>query len=230
MHPETATRPILIITADDYGYAPGYNRGILEAAEAGAIDAVGAMVGGRACETVPVLETGTEIGLHLELPGDPAEAQVARFEEIFGGAPAFLNGHHHCHAQPPHAIEVAELAAARGLPVRSVSPAHRALLRSRGCATPDRLIGRLDTSEPALPPLLAGDGALPRGVTEWMVHPGYADPASGSAYDAEREHDLRLVLRLSGTLGRRARRATHSALGANAGAVLHRTGGRRRER
>ena len=230
MHPEAVAQPTLIITADDYGYAPGYNRGILEAAGAGAVDAVGAMVGRRACEAAPLLATGTEIGLHLELPGDPVQAQVARFEEIFGRAPAFLDGHRHCHAQPPYATGVAELAAAARLPVRSVSRDHRELLRSRGCATPDRLIGRFAATEPPLPTLLAGDGALPPGVTEWMVHPGYADATSGSAYDAEREQDLELVLSLSGTLGGRAGRATHSALGAGAGAVLHRAGGRRRGR
>ncbi len=81
--------------------------------------------------------------------------------------------------------------------------AHRALLRSRGCATADRLVGRTDPTAEGLPPLLAGDRALPPGFTEWMVHPGYADPGTGSRYDAEREQDLALVLRPAGQLRRR---------------------------
>ena len=34
----------LIISADDYGYSPAYDEGILEAAEAEAIDAVSVLV------------------------------------------------------------------------------------------------------------------------------------------------------------------------------------------
>jgi predicted glycoside hydrolase/deacetylase ChbG (UPF0249 family) len=202
----------LIVTADDYGYAAGYNRGILVAVEAGAVDCVGAMVCRPACDPAPLLVAGTEVGLHLELDRDGLQAQLERFERGFGRPPAYMDGHHHCHAREDVAERVAELAAARGIPVRSVSASHRALLRAHGCATPDRLVGRLDPAEPALPPLLAGDGPLPPGVTEWMVHPGYSDPSSGSSYDRAREQDLELVLRLSDSLSRRARRAGPSAL------------------
>lgn len=202
----------LIVTADDYGYAPAYNRGILVAVEAGAVDCVGAMVGRPACDPAPLLATGIEIGLHLELPEGRPGDEVGRFERTFGRQPAYLDGHHHCHAREPVAERVAELAAERGIPVRSVSAAHRELLRSRGCATPDRLIGRMDADQPALPALLDGGERLPPGVTEWMVHPGYSDPESGSSYDLAREQDLELVLRLSDALRRRARRAGPSAL------------------
>jgi hypothetical protein len=212
MPAEPATEATLIITADDFGYAVGYNRGMLAAVEAGAVDAVGAMVGRPECDPAPLLASGTEIGLHLELPGEAPLGQVERFERAFGRPPAFLDGHHHCHAREGIAEQVAELAAELGVPVRSVSAAHRELLRALGCATPDRLVGRTEPAQAALPSLLAGDRPLPRGVTEWMVHPGYADPAAGSAYDGAREQDLELVLRLADPLRARARRATHSAL------------------
>jgi len=210
-------RSVLIVTADDYGYAAAYNRGILDAVRARAVDAVSAMVGRESCRPEPLVETGVEIGLHLELTATaPAELhdQMERFGRLFGRPPAFLDGHRHCHARNGVASDVAALAAAWGIPVRSVSAPHRRLLHDAGVATPDRLIGRLDPSEPALPPSLAHGPTLPAGVTEWMVHPGYADPESGSSYDKAREEDLNLLLRVMPDLWRGVRRASHeSALG-----------------
>lgn len=204
----TRAQPVLIITADDYGYASGYNRGLVEAARAGAVDAVSAMVERGWCDPARLVETGVEVGLHLELPGD-LERQLRRFEELFGAPPPYLDGHHHCHAAPPDAERVARVAAEGGMVVRSVDRAHRELLRGLGVATPDRLVGRLEPGERALPELLAEGAELPPGVTEWMVHPGHADPGSGSAYDCAREQDLELLLRVSPVLARRAQRCTH---------------------
>jgi predicted glycoside hydrolase/deacetylase ChbG (UPF0249 family) len=231
MGPEASTEALLIVTADDYGYRAPYDDGIVEAARAGAVDAVSAMVGRQRCEPGPLLEAGVEIGLHLELPGVGAGEggaraggrererarrelllQLERFEEVFGRPPAHLDGHHHCHAAPGLASMVARVATERGLPVRSVRPSHRRLLRCLGIATPDRLVGRLDASEPALPALLERAERLPAGVTEWMVHPGHRDPESGSSYDEAREEDLKLILSLSERLG--PLRTTHAgALG-----------------
>ena len=200
--------PGLIVTADDYGYAPGYDAGILEAARAGAVDAVSVMVL-RGPDAEPLLATGVEIGLHLEIDApdgeevDPVRAfddQLARFVALFGAAPAYLDGHRHCHATGPHAGEIAGRAAAAGLPVRSVDPAHRQILRAAGVRTPERLIGRFREADDPMPveigALLAGE-ELPPGVTEWFVHPGHPDPASGSSYDAGRGVDLELLLRLA---------------------------------
>lgn len=198
-------KTVLIITADDYGYGPGVNRGVLEAASAGAIDSVSAMVTRTACDPGPLLATGVEIGLHFELeipPGratdadraaglDALNAQMTCFENLFGTAPAYLDGHHHAHAALGLAATIGRAARARGLSVRSVEPRHRRLLRCMGVPTPDLLIGRTEESDPPRPAEL---DSLPAGTTEWMVHPGYRDPASGSAFDAGREDDLRLLL------------------------------------
>lgn len=189
----------LIIVADDFGYVPSYDQGITEAARAGAIDAASAMVL-REPDPAPLLETGVEVGLHLELDRAPLLGQLEAFEAIFEIPPAYLDGHHHCHAQAgSRALEVARLGARLGLPVRSVSPRHRRLLRCLGAPTADLLIGRLSEDEPALPGelerWLAGGEAL-AGVTEWMVHPGRPDPGSGSDYDRGRGDDLALLLEL----------------------------------
>jgi predicted glycoside hydrolase/deacetylase ChbG (UPF0249 family) len=172
-----------------------------------------------------------EVGLHLvleEMPDGaevgPAErrealaalrAQLARFEEVFGRPPAYLDGHHHCHARRGFAPDVARIAAAANLPVRSVSERHRRLLHGVGVATPDRLVGRTEEAEPPLPEeierVLEGEDP-PEGVTEWMVHPGHRDPHAASSFDAAREQDLELVVDLAEQLGRSFRRGTHAAL------------------
>jgi predicted glycoside hydrolase/deacetylase ChbG (UPF0249 family) len=193
--------PILLIAADDYGYAPRYDEGILEAAAAGAIDLAGAMVL-RDPDPQPLLETGVEIGLHLELDiaAGPAEARAALGEQLrlfaglFGQPPAYLDGHKHCHAAPA----TSSVVATAGLPVRSIDPAHRRMLRNRGVATPDLLVGRLSESEPALPAKIASllGGAEEPGVIEWMTHPGRQ--GGPSSFDAGREDDLELLLGFGG--------------------------------
>jgi predicted glycoside hydrolase/deacetylase ChbG (UPF0249 family) len=188
---------MLVVIADDYGYAPAYDAGIVEAARAETIDGVSVMAM-RGPDPGPLLAAGIPCGLHLEADPSPAEQAVA-FERLVGRAPAHLDGHRHVHRSEELAEPVAALALRLGVPVRSVDDAHRAFLRERGVPTPDRLLGRLEESEPALPPEIAawlGGAAQPPGVSEWLVHPGHPDPATGSAYDAGRAEDLALLLEL----------------------------------
>jgi predicted glycoside hydrolase/deacetylase ChbG (UPF0249 family) len=211
----------LIITADDYGYSPRYDEGILVAAQAGAVDSVSAMVLREGHAAEPLLESRVEVGLHLELSGLAGEvesslhAQLERFGLVYGQPPAHLDGHRHCHAAGEAAAVVARIAAARELPVRSIDAGHRRLLRACGVATPDRLVGRFGEDDSFLPAearVLLEGGELPEGVTEWMVHPGYRDPKLGSSYDAGREEDLRLLLELADEPRMRAVRQTHRSV------------------
>jgi YdjC-like protein len=167
----------------------------------GAIDSVSAMVEREHCDPEPLLETGVEIGLHIEFEGRwgprsaaPARTalrvQLERFGDLFGRWPSFLNGHHHCHARPELATPVFQTAQQIGAPVRSVNPDHRQWLRERGIDTPDLLIGRTRSNERAEPRELR---SLADGVTEWVTHPGYPDSESGSSYDIARQEDLRLL-------------------------------------
>lgn len=207
-------RPVLVITADDFGYARCYDAGIAEAVRAQAVDAVGVMVG-RDPDPHRVGDADIDLGLHLELDhrvgvrsGRAAalgalEQQLGRFRALFGREPDYLDGHKHCHAAAGLATTLGRLAAARGLAVRSVNPAHRRTLRGIGARTPDLLVGRLSEGEPPLPAeveeMLAGrrrrrgrgGGA---GVCEWMTHPGH--PGGPSSYDAGRGEDLDLLLEL----------------------------------
>ena len=213
-----------MITADDYGYWPSYNEGILAAIEAGAVDAVSVMTEREHCEPEPLLEAGVEVGLHIEFEGRhgarsgaPAKTslrvQLDRFTDLFGRWPAFLDGHHHCHARPEMASPVLELAQLIRIPVRSINRDHRQWLSERRIDTPDLLIGRMQSSEPAEPSELR---ELPPGVTEWAVHPGYPDSESGSSYDIARREDLDMITRaqvrarFDEPIWRDAIRATHA--------------------
>ena len=214
---------LLIVVADDYGRAPAYDAGILEAARAQAVDAVSVIVTGG-CDSAALLATGAAHGLHLrltdaEMLDQPAAVvalgeQVDRFERLFGAPPAHLDGHRHCHAVPAVAAGIAREAARLGIPLRSVSRSHRKTLRALGVATSDRLVGRFSEREPVVPvtllPLVEGEGEAPPGVTEWMVHPGHSDPSVGSRYDAGREEDLRALLELARRSDIAARRTTHA--------------------
>lgn len=191
---------MLLINADDYGHSPSYDAGIVEAARAGAIDGVSAMVTRGTPDLRALAGSGIAIGLHLELDRASLAEQVEMFEAAFGREPDYLDGHHHCHARGKPAVEVANLARERGWPVRSVDVRHRRLLRCKGVATADRLVGRMHESEPVLPPeidaVVRGAGTWD-GVTEWMVHPGRAAGDGRSSYDAGREEDLRALLDLA---------------------------------
>lgn len=200
--------PRLIVTADDYGYSRRYDEGILRAARAGAIDAASAMVLRGAGDPAQLIETGVEVGLHLELATEldaedataELRGQMATFERNFGGPPDYIDGHHHCHAREAVATAVAELALELDVRVRSASPEHRDSLRALGVTTPDRLIGRYEEAGEPIPPevtAVEAGGEPPDGLTEWMTHPGLADPGAGSAFDAGREDDLGVLLGLA---------------------------------
>jgi predicted glycoside hydrolase/deacetylase ChbG (UPF0249 family) len=196
---------VLIIAADDYGYRPSYNRGILEGVRRGVVDSVGALVEREHCDPEPLLDAGVEVGLQIEFEGrwgrrsrnaaaHSLEIQMDRFSRLFRRWPSYLHGHNNCHARAELIEPVATVAKQLDIPVRSVSERHRQLLGERGIATNDHLIGRLSADEPHPDAALAH---LDPGVTVWFLHPGYPDPEGGSDDDAGREDDLDLLLRLS---------------------------------
>ena len=216
---------LLIVVADDYGRAPAYDAGILEAARAHAVDAVSVIVTGDV-DPVPLAGAGVACGLHLTLTDAEAATQPAavaalqeqleRFERLFGRPAAHLDGHRHCHAVPSVATGIAREAARLGMPLRSVSTSHRKTLRALAVATADRLVGRFSEREPVVPvalrPLVEGRGEAPPGITEWMVHPGHSDPAVSSRYDLGREEDLRVLLELGRRPDIAALRRTHAGV------------------
>ena len=190
----------LVVNADDLGYDPGIDRGILEAHARGIVRSATAMVDTRfAAAALRGAPRSLGIGLHLVLgeglagPAVAAEIlrQLDRFEALRGAAPTHLDGHKHAHARPGVLDLVAAVAADRGLPVRALDAATRARLRARGVATTDAFLGdatlRPAWTEAAL--LRAIDG-LAEGVTELMAHPGYRPEEVATSFGVEREEEL----------------------------------------
>nr|XP_044988779.1 carbohydrate deacetylase isoform X3 [Jaculus jaculus] len=134
----------LVVTADDFGYCPRRDEGIVEAFLAGTVTSVSLLVNGTAAESAAELARRHSIptGLHANLtegrPVGPArhgsstllspegfflgkmgfrealasgdvalpqvqeelEAQLSRFRDLLGTAPAHVDGHQHVHVLP----------------------------------------------------------------------------------------------------------------------------------
>jgi predicted glycoside hydrolase/deacetylase ChbG (UPF0249 family) len=191
---------LLVVNADDLGYDPEIDRGVLEAHARGIVTSATAMVetpfAGAALRAAPAT---LGVGLHAVLaPGVPraaAEAalrrQLARFEDLRGAPPTHLDSHKHAHAQPDVLAAFAAVAGERGLPVRSMDATVRAALRARGIATPDAFLGDA-ARRPAWTreALLAALEDVGEGVTELMAHPGRAPSHAATSFGAEREVEL----------------------------------------
>jgi predicted glycoside hydrolase/deacetylase ChbG (UPF0249 family) len=190
----------LIVNADDLGYDPEIDRGILEAHRLGLVTSATAMVGTPfAAAAMASAPPSLGIGLHAVLdPGlrqagarDELLRQLDRFQALRGAPPTHLDSHKHAHAHPALLAAVVEVAAARGLPVRAMDPALRQALRSRGIATTDGFLGdasrRPAWTEPALLQALSG---LADGTTELMAHPGYRPSHARTTFGVEREVEL----------------------------------------
>jgi predicted glycoside hydrolase/deacetylase ChbG (UPF0249 family) len=195
---------LLVVNADDLGYDPAIDRGILEAHAAGIITSATAMVGtpfsAAALQAAPAsLGVGLHAVLAPGLSGAAAEAalreQLSRFEDLRGAPPTHLDGHKHAHVAPEVLPAVARVAAERGLPVRAIDAGSRAALRAAGIMTNDAFLGDADL-RPAWTPeaLLAALEAVGEGVTELMAHPGYAPTAVRTSFGVEREVELHTLL------------------------------------
>jgi chitin disaccharide deacetylase len=191
---------LLVVNADDLGYDPEIDRGILEAHARGIVRSATAMVRTPFAEAVlRAAPPSLGVGLHAVL--DPsstraaAEAelrsQLSRFVALRGAPPTHLDSHKHAHARPEVLTAFAAVAAERGLPVRAVGGGMRAALRARGVATSDRFLGDA-ARRPAWTgeELLRALAEIGEGVTELMAHPGYAPSHAATSFGAEREIEL----------------------------------------
>jgi predicted glycoside hydrolase/deacetylase ChbG (UPF0249 family) len=194
---------LLVVNADDLGYDPEIDRGILEAHARGIVTSATAMVetpfAARALAGAP---RSLGIGLHAVL--DPASdragaehalrRQLDRFAALRGAPPTHLDSHKHAHAAPAVLEAFATVAAAAGLPVRALDGAMRAALRARGVLAADRFLGDA-ARRPAWSreSLLAALASLGEGTTELMAHPGYPPAHARTSFGAEREIELRAL-------------------------------------
>jgi predicted glycoside hydrolase/deacetylase ChbG (UPF0249 family) len=190
----------LIVNADDLGYDPEIDRGILEAHAHGIVRSATAMVETPfAAAALRAAPASLAIGLHavLDPSGSETEAeaallrQLARFLELRGAPPTHLDTHRHAHAAPGPLAAVIRVARAHHLPVRALDDAMRAALRAEGLATPDAFLGdaarRPAWNEEAL---LEAIRSIGPGTTELMAHPGYRPSHVRTSFGVEREVEL----------------------------------------
>jgi chitin disaccharide deacetylase len=156
---EMATRGI-VLTADDYGIAPGVGQAIRELLGRGRLSAVSCMVvwpdfAGEGSLLRPYLDRA-DVGLHLTLTHDRSlgrlmfdafsrrlqrtaiaaevDRQARVFERVMGRHPAFIDGHHHVHLLPVVRDAVADAAARLGAYVRLLDEPLFDIVRGHGPA------------------------------------------------------------------------------------------------
>jgi chitin disaccharide deacetylase len=190
----------LIVNADDLGYDPEIDRGILEAHAGGMVRSATAMVETPfAAAALRAAPASLAIGLHavLDPAGTEAQAeaaldrQLARFLELRGVPPTHLDSHRHAHGAPGPFAAVVRVARAHRLPVRALDDAMRTALRAEGLATADAFLGdaarRPAWTEEALLEAIRGLGP---GTTELMAHPGHRPSQVRTSFGVEREVEL----------------------------------------
>jgi predicted glycoside hydrolase/deacetylase ChbG (UPF0249 family) len=193
----------LVVNADDLGYDPEIDRGILEAHRRGLVTSASAMVDTPFAATAlreapPSLGVGLHAVLDPGLGAGAAQAEIERqlvlFERLRGRAPTHLDTHRHAHAAPAVLEALARVAGPRRVPARALDAAMRARLREAGVATADGFLGDA-AARPCwtLERLLAALASLGEGTTELMCHPGYRPSAARTSFGAEREVELRAL-------------------------------------
>ena len=190
----------LVVNADDLGYDPEIDRGILEAHASGIVTSATAMVATPfSADALRRAPRSLGIGLHAVLePGMTEGAveralreQLVRFQELRGEPPTHLDSHKHLHVASAPLATFARVARERGLPVRAIDEATRDSLRLLGVLAVDRFLG-----DAALRPawtearLAEAVATLGEGTTELMAHPGYRPSHARTSFGVEREVEL----------------------------------------
>ncbi len=119
-------------------------------------------------------------------------AQLERFEQLFGRRPTHLDTHHHIGLHPPVSEVVLGAARRLGVPVRTQNAAARARARAVGLRTADHFFGESGPEAYwTVARTLAHLRTLPPGTSEFMTHPGAFDVGlAGSRYGRQRETEL----------------------------------------
>lgn len=197
----------LIVNADDFGYSVGINRGIAEAHERGIVTSATLMINAPAVDDalarardLPRLGIGIHVNFTNEaerlvefeddgICRDELRRQFDRFVERVGRLPTHIDSHQHVHRHPRRRLIFEAFAREHGLHMRDVPP-----VVSRGGFFAQWEYG---VTEPehvgvaALARMIREE--VPRGVSEFICHPGYYDPAFSAVYHADRELELRTL-------------------------------------
>jgi predicted glycoside hydrolase/deacetylase ChbG (UPF0249 family) len=189
-----------LVVADDLGYDPAVDEGILEAHSRGIVTAASALVLGPFAAPALAGAPGTlAVGLHLDLPPgteeEPALEEIARqlriFESIRGAPPTHVDGHRHVHAEPAVLSALLRLAGPRRLRVRALDARMRDRVRAAGARSCDHFVGDAALRPCWTPERLAtAVRDLAPGTTEIMMHPGWRPTHVRTSFGGEREVEL----------------------------------------
>jgi predicted glycoside hydrolase/deacetylase ChbG (UPF0249 family) len=197
---------LLVVNADDLGYDPEIDRGILEAHARGVVTAASAMVDTPFSERSLAQAPATiDLGLHVVVPDGSSPRQVeeeiarqlARFRSLRGAPPTHLDSHRHAHAEEAALAVFARAARDEGIPLRAIDESMRVFLRRLGVPTVDRFLGDASlrpcwTEERLLATLRSLD-ERDGGSAELMCHPGYRPALVRTSFALEREEELRAL-------------------------------------
>jgi chitin disaccharide deacetylase len=124
------TMRYLIVNADDFGYSPGVNKGIIEAHVKGIVTSTSVMVDAVAADEAVHLRqfAGLSVGLHftvLDFNNVQAELdrQIARFIEIVGSQPDHIDTHKLYTSLEGFKDVLPEYAKEHKIPLREYNPA-----------------------------------------------------------------------------------------------------------
>lgn len=185
----------MIVNADDYGFSPLFNKGILELAEKGIISSSSIMIKRKYIDTAVIKKfPKLSWGLHLELKERDTlkkmEEQIKKFVHKFGCLPSHLDGHKHMHVTKNNLPKIIKLAKKYDLPVRSEGPKTRKFFRKAKIKTPSNFIHWHPKRKIAFFQQIRN---VRSGVSELACHPGYFDTTSSSSYNKRREQELKLL-------------------------------------
>lgn len=190
----------VLVVADDLGYDPAIDAGILAAHRDGVVTATSALVDGPfAAAALAAAPRSLAVGLHLRLsPGAAATAageeirrQLDRFTALRGLAPSHVDGHRHVHAEPDVLAALLPIAVPLRLRIRALDPAMRDRIRAAGGRACDAFLGDAALRPCWTPERLAAAARdLPPGATEIMIHPGHAPTHVQTGFGPEREIEL----------------------------------------
>lgn len=202
---------VLIVNADDFGFCPAVNRGVIRAHVEGIVSSASLMVrwpdaaaAARAAARHPTLSVGLHVDLGEWVHGDDGwspqylvvstdderavrsevERQVEAFRALAGSYPTHLDSHQHVHRQEPVATVVATIGRELGVPVRDVTE-H---IQYRGDFYGQSGKGWPYPQAITAAALVGVLQSLPDGVTELGCHP--ADGEVPSVYGRERSIEL----------------------------------------
>ena len=194
----------LIFNADDFGQAPGINRGIFDCHINGVVTSTSLMVTGRAVEeavSMSLDHPDLAVGLHWDVWGEderefdtkdiPAVRdefcrQLDEFERVMGRLPSHVDSHRHAHRKKHLMPVFRELVEPLGVPLRGDGKLN--FVGGFYAQWKWKVTNLQYVSVSFLQRMLREE--VGEGWTEFSCHPGFITPDYLGVYREEREHEV----------------------------------------